>query len=314
MPSTGPRGIALLVTMIAVALMSLLVVDFTTTAALNYRASANQANELRAACLARSGVAIGLALLAEGSLNQPHGRVPYDTLSAPWAQPFRPLKIAGGEITVTVVDEARKLYLHELIDFETGQVNPSFAAVLARLCGNIGVTPAIIPAIADWLDPDGITSPGGAEADYYLRLNPPYEPRNGPMPTIGDLRAVKGITDATFMRLARYLTVMPEPLVNANTAPPEVLSALSPVLENNPQLVEEIVDARAKHPFTTVTDIGNLPGLGTLGNQVTQMLTVRGHFFAINATGTFAGTRKRIVAIYRRIPNGRALLAAWYED
>ncbi|MGH7917595.1 MAG: hypothetical protein ACREQE_09010, partial [Candidatus Binataceae bacterium] len=135
MLSTGARGVALLVTMIAVALMSLLVVDFTTTAALNYRASANQANELRAACLARSGVAIGLALLARGSINQPGGRVPYDTLAAPWAQAVPPLKLGGGAITVTIVDEARKLYLHELIDFETGQINPSFAAVLARLCG-----------------------------------------------------------------------------------------------------------------------------------------------------------------------------------
>ena len=63
-------------------------------------------------------------------------------------------------------------------------------------------------------------------ADYYLRLTPPYEPRNGPMPTIGDLRMVRGVDDATFMKLRNYLTVMPEIRVNANTASPEVLACL----------------------------------------------------------------------------------------
>jgi general secretion pathway protein K len=299
--------------MLAIALMALLVVDFATTASLNYRASANQANELRAACLARSGVAIGLSILARDSLEQRLRGIRYDALNAGWAQPFPPLKIDGGLIGLSITDEGRKLYLHELIDFETGQINQAFAATLDRLFEQIGVNPAIIPAIADWLDPDGIETPGGAEADYYLHLRPAYQPRNGPMPTIGDLRAVKGIDDALFMKLARYLTVMPEPKVNANTAPPEVLAALSPLLENNPQLVNEIVTARARHPFTNITDFTNLPGAADIGSQVTQQLSVRSDFFAISATGTFAGTRKRIVAIFRRNPDGRAILASWHE-
>ena len=40
-------GIALLATLLAVSLMTLLVVEFSTSAGLGYRAAANQANELR---------------------------------------------------------------------------------------------------------------------------------------------------------------------------------------------------------------------------------------------------------------------------
>ena len=74
----------------------------------------------------------------------------------------------------------------------------------------LGLDPAIVPPIMDWLDPDSIELPGGAESDYYLGLKPPYAPRNGPMPTLGDLRLIKGIDDATFAKLRNYVTVAPE--------------------------------------------------------------------------------------------------------
>ena len=64
---TNPRGVALLVVLLGVALMTLIVIDFGTTAALGYLSAANQANELRAYFLARSSVAVGLGLLAEDS-------------------------------------------------------------------------------------------------------------------------------------------------------------------------------------------------------------------------------------------------------
>src|SRR5271154_7354755 len=42
------RGIALLVVLTGIALMTLIIVDFSTTAALGYLSAANQSNELRA--------------------------------------------------------------------------------------------------------------------------------------------------------------------------------------------------------------------------------------------------------------------------
>src|SRR5260370_16297752 len=48
------RGVALLITLLTMALMTLLIVDFTTTVALGYRAAANQADALPAYYLAPS--------------------------------------------------------------------------------------------------------------------------------------------------------------------------------------------------------------------------------------------------------------------
>jgi general secretion pathway protein K len=300
--------------MLAIALMTILVVDFATSSALGYRAAANQADELRALYLARSGIEVGIAVLERDSIIDAEQKTPYDSLHDIWALPVPPIPVAGGTVSVSIIDETRKLNINRLYNLRARQVDDKFVQVIARLFESIGVSTDLIPILADWLDPDSVDSPGGAEADYYLRLMPPYEPRNGPMPTIGDLRALKGVDDATFMQLAQYLTTAPEARVNANTASPEVLGALTPELSNSPNLVKEIVAARVLRPFLVVTDIANLPGIGQFAAHLTPLLTTRSSYFTIIGQGQFAGARRRIYAVFRRNSNGSAMLISWHED
>jgi general secretion pathway protein K len=307
------RGVALLVTLIAMALMTLLVMDFTTAAALGYRSAATSADELRAGYLARSAVSVGLSLLAADSRQDANARTPHDGLDEAWAQPYPPLPLGGGVAQVSIVDEARKVDINQLVNPRTGQPNPQYLGILERLFANLGVSPDLLPAIIDWLDPDSIESSGGAEADYYLRLMPPYEPRNGPMPTLGDLRMIRGVDDATFFRLQHFLTVAPEPRVNINTAPPEVIAALVPQLSNNPSLVRQIVEARMVQPFLMITDVGNLAGLGDAATPLMQLITTRSAYFTITGVGSYAGARQRVIATFRRNANGTAMLASWHE-
>jgi general secretion pathway protein K len=308
------RGIALLATLLAIALMTILVVDFATTSALGYRAAANQADELRALYLARSGIQVGVAVLERDSIFDALQKTPYDSLNDVWAIQVPPIPVEGGTVSVSIVDEARKLNINQLYNLRARQIDPNFAQVVARLFESIGVTTDLIPIIADWLDPDSVDSPGGAEAEYYLRLVPPYEPRNGPMPTVGDLRALKGVDDATFIRLATFLTTAPETRVNVNTASPEVLSALTPELSNNADLVKEIVAAREYHPLLAITDVLNLPGIGQFGQHLSPLLTTRSVYFTITGQGQFAGARRRIYTTFRRNANGSAMLISWHED
>ena len=308
------RGIALLATMLTVALMTLLVVDFTTSAALGYREAANMADQLHAYYLARSAIQVGVAILEHDAIANATQQYPHDGLDKPWAQPAPPIPVAGGMVEVSIVDETRKIAVNPLFNVRTLTVDPNLEQILARLFSIIGVSSDIVPLLEDWLDPDSVESPGGAEADYYSRLMPPYEPRNGPMPTFGDVRMLKGMDDATFMLLSRYLTTMPEPRVNVNTAPPEVLAALIPELANDPDLVKEIVAAREATPFAQVTDVTNLPSIGQFAAHLTPLITTRSSYFTITGTGSFAGARKRIYATYRRDLNGLMLLMNWHED
>jgi general secretion pathway protein K len=320
----GERGIALLAVMMGIALMTLLVMDFTTSAALGYLSAANQANELRAYYLARSAVGVGLGLLAEDSrmkvasqtaaaTTTPQGAS--DSLNDIWAAPFPPMGVDGGTVQLSIVDEARKLDLNQLVNPQNGQMNPDFAATLERLFTIVGVSPDLVPAIADWIDPDSNQLPGGAELDYYMRLIPPYAPRNGPMPTIGDLRLIKGVDEATFQRLRPFLTTAPELQVNINTASPQVIASLSPQLYEDTSIVQQIIVARTLRPFSKTTDLQTeVPAVGTFFTTLSRVLTTRSVYFTIAGMGTFAGSRKLVYAQFKRQTNGTAMLVSWRDE
>jgi competence ComEA-like helix-hairpin-helix protein len=56
------------------------------------------------------------------------------------------------------------------------------------------LTPDVAAAIIDYRDEDNAVTPGGAEAEYYLSLQPPYLPRNALFQTMRELLWVRGLT------------------------------------------------------------------------------------------------------------------------
>ncbi len=312
------RGVALLAVLLGVALMTLIVVDFAMTSGLGFVSAANQANELRSGYLARSAINIGLALLAADARakQQQIGTTtatgtPVETLNDPWAVPFPPMVVAGGNVSLTIVDEDRKLNINTMIG-QNGLPNQLQIAKIARLFTILNVNADLVQGIVNWITPSGAAGPGSG-SDYYMGLKPPYQPRGGPMPTIGDLQMVEGFSEVIFNRVSPFLTTMPTTAVNINTASPQVIAALEPQWTEDQKIVEEIVQAREIRPFTQPTDIMNILGEAappTLG----QDIDMRSTFFTINGTGTYAGARKIIIATFHRETTGIGTLAAWHED
>jgi general secretion pathway protein K len=315
------RGVALLAVLLGVALMTLIVVDFAMTSGLGFMSAANQANELRSGFLARSAINVGLALLAEDvrvKQQQQTGNgttatgTPVETLNDVWAVPFPPMTLGGGNVSLTIVDEDRKLNINTMIG-QNGQPNPLQVAKLQRLFAILEVNADLVQSIVDWITPNGAAGGSSSGSDYYLGLKPPYQPRNGPMPTIGDLQMVQGFSEVIFNRVSPFLTTMPTTTVNANTAPPQVLAALEPQWTEDQKVVQEIVEARTIRPFSQPTDIINLLGEAA-PPTLSRDIGMRSTFFTINGTGTYAGARKIIIATFHRETNGIGTLAAWHED
>ena len=308
------RGVALLAVLLGIALMTLLVVDFAMTAGLGFVSAANQANELRAYYLGRSGVNLGLALLAEDARADAKADSPLDSLNDTWAMPFPTMPLEGGNVAVTVVDETRKLNINAMMD-QNGTPNEPAIQRMERLFTILNVDAALIPGIVQWITPSAMGAPSGGNADYYLGLRPPYQPRNGPMPTIADLQLVKGINEAVFNRIRPFLTVMPETQVNINTASGQVLAALEPEMMEDQKIVEQIIEARQSRPFSKVTDLVNeIPGVAPFGTRLTQVLTTRSQYFTINGMGIYADARKVIAATFHREQTGIGTLTNWHED
>ncbi|MGA9720992.1 MAG: type II secretion system minor pseudopilin GspK [Candidatus Binatus sp.] len=311
-------GVALLAVLLGVALMTLIVVDFAMTSGLGFVSAANQANELRSGFLARSGINVGLAILAADERAKQQQTVtattatgtPVETLNDPWAVPIPSMALGGGNVSLTIVDEDRKLNINTMIG-QNGLPNQLQIGKITRLFAILEVNPDLVQGIVDWITPAGAGT--GSGSDYYLGLKPPYQPRNGPMPTIGDLQMVQGFSEVIFNRVSPFLTTMPTTAVNANTAAPQVLAALEPQWTEDQKVVQDIVEARQIRPFTQPTDIINLLGEAappTLGQDV----AMRSTFFTINGTGTYAGARKIIIATFHRETTGIGTLAAWHED
>ncbi|HVN88688.1 MAG TPA: type II secretion system minor pseudopilin GspK [Candidatus Binataceae bacterium] len=319
------RGVALLATMLSIALMTLLVIDFTNSSALGYRSAANQANELRAYFFSKSAVEVGLAMLERSAMTDSvqsgggtKASTGHDSLDQIWARPTPPIPLDGGFVTQQIVDDDRKVNINLFYNPQSRSVDPIWGQVIERLLANIGVSMDLLPILQDWLDPDSIETAGGAESDYYLKLLPPYEPRNGQMPTIYDLRLLKGVDDVTFFKLMQVFTAAPTQKVNINTASPEVLAALSPQLENDPNLVKTILAARMVAPFTDTGKLQEMVPDLTDYQKLQSLLTVTSTYFTITGEGDFAGARKRIYSTFKRIsmqPRGAGfILASWHED
>ena len=308
------RGVALLAVLLGIALMTLVVVDFAMTSGLGFVSAANQANELRAYYLARSGVNIGLGMLAADARADAHSDSPTDTLNDAWAMAFPTMPLEGGNVSLSIVDETRKLNINAMVD-QNGTPNQAAIQRVQRLFTILNVDTALIAGIVQWITPGGPNAIGGGGADYYLALRPPYQPRGGPMPTIADLQLVKGINEAVFNRLRPFLTVMPENQVNANTASPQVLASLEPELMEDQKIVEEIIMQREVRPYSKVTDVVNdIPGVAPFGTRLTQVLTTRSQYFTISGMGTYADARKVIAATFHREQTGIGTLTNWHED
>src|SRR5271167_301949 len=169
------------------------------------------------------------------------------------------MALEGGTVSLSIVDEARKLPINSMVD-QYGTLNQAAIAKIQRLFTILDVNTDLIADIIEWISAGGANAPGGGIAGFYLGLKPPYQPRYGPMPTIGDLQIVKGFNEAVFNRVSPFLTAMPTAAVNVNTAPPQVLAALEPQWAEDQKVVQEIVEARAIRPFTQPAEILNLLG------------------------------------------------------
>jgi DNA uptake protein ComE-like DNA-binding protein len=90
-----------------------------------------------------------------------------------------------------ITPESGKLNLNTATDAQLEQL-------LTPLLADLGVenAPELIAALLDWRDADEDVRDGGAEAEYYATLTPPYRPKNGVFDTVEELLLVRGFTAA----------------------------------------------------------------------------------------------------------------------
>jgi len=94
------------------------------------------------------------------------------------------------EVRFGVANESAKLNLPALVAWDERQPGVAREALLELP----QMTNEIADSLLDWIDADNEPREFGSEADYYAGLDPPYQPRNGPVEAIEELLLVRDVT------------------------------------------------------------------------------------------------------------------------
>ncbi len=276
------RGVALIVVLWLMAILTLLMYAFVGEMQVEYALAANFGDEKKAEQLAWSAIDHASAAV----LNDFQ---PWQTLTDPWSDDearFYESRLGDGAYTLfhpTYGDDGRFLWG---LEDEASKINLNYAPkeVLLRLPR---VTEEIADSIIDWRDQDQNPGPTGAEDSFYGTLTPPYRAKNQPFETLEELLYVRGITpeilygrDAnlngryekgeleknarpdpglyalcTVWSLEANVALDDQPRVNLNAAPPDLLQAAG-------LLPAEIQGVFLGRPWPTVAHLLGNPDQG----------------------------------------------------
>lgn len=257
------RGFALLITLIITALLVALTAEFVDEVFVDSSARQNFTDGQQASLLAASGITGGIKLLQYGL-----GMQAYSSL----ADLDRLAKLLSiddehGTLRVTAEEESGKLDINAIV-YPNGQDNTTYRPIANRLFLKLGLNPALLDAVADWIGTNEVARTAGAKTPYYQTLKPPYAAKGAPLDSFEELRLVKGFDNQTLALLRPYVTIysgtgVSLAPINVNTAPKELLASLDETMTD--ELAQMIIDKRNINPLATATDLGNyVPGMGAL--------------------------------------------------
>ncbi|MCP9452492.1 MAG: type II secretion system minor pseudopilin GspK [Nitrospira sp.] len=298
-------GMALLLALLVLALLTALVLEFDAEARREYREAASFRDQVKTGALMRAAVQAASAALQQDFLLDKRNGQQFDSLSDLWALPIKNYAIGDGLLSAQIQDEQGKLNLNDLIT-AVGDPIQSKTKIdrVRRLFELLQINPDLVDALVDWLDQDDNPRPAGAESLYYQSLKPPYRAANGPLQALSDLRLVKGFTPAIIDRLARYVTVYPiegNAPVNINTAEPAVIQALDPDITAT--MAMEIVQGRPYKTKEELNRIGSFVDIGAKLRASGSVYDVKSDYFSAQLTITVNESTKTAFAVLHREPN-----------
>ncbi|HUI08036.1 MAG TPA: type II secretion system minor pseudopilin GspK [Verrucomicrobiae bacterium] len=321
------RGVAIIIVLWVVLVLSLLISGFAFTMHVETAVASFARKQLKAEMLARSGIEVARMQLILDLQSPTEGG--FDAPNQAWAtneELYVDHELGDGTYNVKVIDEESKLPINIATDVQ-----------LKRLLNLLGVDPfdadIIVDSILDWIDTDDLTRLNGAESDYYQSLSPPYRAKNAPIDRIEELLLVRGVTPELFHGtpatndteaqpgLENVLTTMSSGRVNVNTASAVVLRALLNIDEDQIQAIltrrdgaDGIPGTEDDQPFRTTDEF--FTAVGTLDQatlqQVQGLVDVNSSFFTVTSTGEVGGVKRTIITTLRR--NGSDVEpVAWRE-
>jgi hypothetical protein len=319
------RGIALIVTMLVVALLTITVVEFTFSVEVDQQLVRNSLSAMQASMLARSGINLGEAVLARDT-DDPKA----DWYFEDWANP----DIAGvitldpdERLKVQVIDESGKININRT---RGPRVVPQAAPANTPPAASKTPAAGASPQTAESLLRESLRRLFEAQEvrvgivddliNYWGASPTPVPGSRQPPPQVEDFRSLEdfgatfGIPSAKLTKLSKWLTALPVAnagvdagKINVNTAPVEVLTAVL----NDPQAPQDIVDRQGGEQPIKETELKDL--LKNVPDEPTiiKLFGTRSSFFRVFASAIVSadptgqrhgGVGQTVVALVQRRP------------
>lgn len=310
-PVLDKRGMALLIVLAVVAVLSIAVIGFgrRTHSAMEVAHYFQDQVSLRA--MGESGIDLGLSVLHRDRLLGEH-----DSLLESWNK-LETIDLGSlfnqGSLKVKIIDLSGLFPLQRVAAQSQAQSSESeaelFRQMLFRLLtsGDFAVEDEseariIVDSLTDWVDNDDEPLPFGAENGYYLAQEEPHPARNGPIEFIEELLQVQGMTSEILygndekQGLAEYINIYGNNGININTAPPIVVQALTPdATEAAVEIIDEFRRSDESAPLLEESDwyrsVAGWPRQALIGQG---LITTTSNHFQVKAT---AGNGRRTLTL-----------------
>ena len=208
---THHEGIALVIVLWVVTLLSLIAASFIYAIRTDVQVVSNSMSITQGQVIADAGVHRAMLEL-------------YKPIEVPdrWSPngETRNWEYKGAKLRITITDESGKI-----------DINSATEALLRNLFVSKGVAEeeanTLVDAINDWKDPDSLKRLRGAEEPEYKAAGLSYKPANAPFQAQEELRLVLGMTAARYKLIENIITVYSrQPGVDAKIASRDVLLAI----------------------------------------------------------------------------------------
>ena len=343
------RGVVLLVVLFFTLLLTASIASFVRRSTVDSMVARNREHASQAGALARGGIRLAAALLAEDRvLESEAGSGPIDTHLDLWSKAGRHTFEAGaGRLRIQIEDAGSKFNLNAL--FTTNGEGLRGPLVLAepfllqffeKVIDELPLPPGekalydvrdLTSNLIDWVDGDEVRLRGGPEDDYYQAQEPPYYAGNQSLLSVDELRLIEGFDGPLVDGLLPYVTVYPFAPggcdtagigcgVNLNTAPPHVLALLYfddgvDMRLADEDLVRSLLELREEGTGICGADqsLGAcVPISEFVTNPIFPPPTVTSQIFVVTAEAEVGDVRRSVEAVVDRTQPGEPRLLSWH--
>jgi general secretion pathway protein K len=299
------RGVAVIIALLLTTLAITIVASLFWQQQVQVRSIENQRLQLQKQWILRGALDwAGLILREDAKYSS------VDTLDEPWATPLADTRLdqyvdegladsdaANATLSGSISDAQARYNLTNLCP--SGTINPAEVAAFAILLKNAGIDPSFAQATAD-LMADAQQKPVTNAADQTAPL-----PMN--LTQVDDLLAVPGFTAKMLDRIRDYVIFLPHATpVNVNTAPAEVLAAISTIsLSDAAALV-------ASRNTATFRNTGDFMLLLHANHLIVANVSVSTNYFLVNGKVRINRAESDIQALIER--NGINTNLIWIRE